>query len=970
MSEKYYPAFSSGEISPALYGRADLQKYGTALRECTNFVVRPFGGVSHRPALKYHCRTKYRDQDVVMVRFRYSRTDAYILEFGPQYILFIKDGARVTIGAPQTIVDVTAGVGILTVTTTGPHGYAVDDVVSISGVLGSGVIPDINDSYTILGVPTADSFTVERLTLGSGTYTSGGTVDKCLQVITPYSADDLAELRFTQSVDVMTIFHNDHKQRELRRLSANLFEMVVAEYRNGPFLPTNTDESRLVHASATTGNVTLYSTVDIFTPNHVGALFKLEEKNLQQVPPWTPATPMPYNSYGIQRRNSGRTYACVTTNTSMTKATGAIAPTHDYGIINDGWTSASSQQMVGLDWWYLHSGYGICRITGYVSAKEVTASVLSYLPVSVTGGAIASAGPWTGTGDGATTTLAIAGATTDEEQWYEVWVDNVRLEFTEYTVNSATDVLTFNTAPGVGEAIYVRQLAWDNRTDYWAFGAWSDEEGYPSCGTYFDDRLWQAGTRNEPQRVDASMVGNYYDYGTSVPLEDDDALSITMNTREVNAILDILPTDKLLVLTNSAINKIGSGADTAISPSTVGFEPQAYFGAHGIPAIVTGETAIYVQRGGNRVREVYYDDRYARFVGEEVSLLARHLFSTADPVVDMDWDDTHESILWLVTEAGNLRGMTFLKEQEVAGWHKHVSSGARFKRVCVIPEGNEDVPYFVVQRTVAGQTVQYIESLLTTEPSDELLDFCLDSHLTYDGRANGAQGVQLTAASWNADDLITVTIGAGDIAFLSTDVGNQVWAYVNGSAWAGVITAVAASNSCTVQAITDVPVDLRTGLWYSWALAKDEMAALGHLVGETVRVVADGLYAGEYTVSEEGRVVMDSHGAVVHVGLPYTPAMETLDLDAEFLANKKITSLGVYVMDTKTFWAGDPGGELNEYLTRDESDDYAPPASTTDMTIVPVNSGFSRSGRIRIEQRLPLPIRVLSIAADIVRGSA
>ena len=65
------------------------------------------------------------------------------------------------------------------------------------------------------------------------------------------------------------------------------------------------------------------------------------------------------------------------------------------------------------------------------------------------------------------------------------------------------------------------------------------------------------------------------------------------------------------------------------------------------------------------------------------------------------------------------------------GWHAHDTDGL-FESVCVVAEGNEDVLYAVVKRTVDGRTVRYIERLRTrifTELEDA---FFVDSGLTYD----------------------------------------------------------------------------------------------------------------------------------------------------------------------------------------------------------------------------------------------
>jgi hypothetical protein len=76
--------------------------------------------------------------------------------------------------------------------------------------------------------------------------------------------------------------------------------------------------------------------------------------------------------------------------------------------------------------------------------------------------------------------------------------------------------------------------------------------------------------------------------------------------------------------------------------------------------------------------------------------------------------------------------MTYVPDQQVYGWHAHDTDGA-FESVCVVSEGNEDVLYVVVRRTIGASQLRYVERLHTrmfTEVEDA---FYVDSGLTYSG---------------------------------------------------------------------------------------------------------------------------------------------------------------------------------------------------------------------------------------------
>ncbi|MBV5338149.1 MAG: hypothetical protein J0665_01130 [Deltaproteobacteria bacterium] len=88
-------SFTSGELSPSLYGRVDFNRYYTGLRTCRNFLIRQFGGVSNRPGTRMICPTKYPNKATRLTEFEFSTTQTYVLEFGDYYMRVIKDGGQV-----------------------------------------------------------------------------------------------------------------------------------------------------------------------------------------------------------------------------------------------------------------------------------------------------------------------------------------------------------------------------------------------------------------------------------------------------------------------------------------------------------------------------------------------------------------------------------------------------------------------------------------------------------------------------------------------------------------------------------------------------------------------------------------------------------------------------------------------------------------------------------------------------------
>lgn len=84
-------SFTTGEISPEVAERTDLEKYKSALLQARNAVVSPYGSVSRRTGSKYIGAIKYADKEAVLVPFMDSSDRSYLLEVGYKYIRIWKD---------------------------------------------------------------------------------------------------------------------------------------------------------------------------------------------------------------------------------------------------------------------------------------------------------------------------------------------------------------------------------------------------------------------------------------------------------------------------------------------------------------------------------------------------------------------------------------------------------------------------------------------------------------------------------------------------------------------------------------------------------------------------------------------------------------------------------------------------------------------------------------------------------------
>lgn len=256
---------------------------------------------------------------------------------------------------------------------------------------------------------------------------------------------------------------------------------------------------------------------------------------------------------------------------------------------------------------------------------------------------------------------------------------------------------------------------------------------YPSAVTYFDQRRVFAATDNNPQSVWMTKVASETNMTTSLPVQDSDAISFRIAARQQNRIRHMVPMSDLLLLTAGGEWRVFTGSGEPLTATNMVARPQSYVGANHVQPVVTSLSAIYVAAQGSRFRELIYNaEGVGSYQTEDLSVLTPHMVNGYE-IQDLAFSRGPTPLAWSVRDDGSLLGLTYLPEQKVRAWHRHVTVNGVFESVCCVTEGNEDVLYAVVRREIDGATMRYIERLNTQildEPEDA---FFVDCGATYAG---------------------------------------------------------------------------------------------------------------------------------------------------------------------------------------------------------------------------------------------
>ena len=343
-------AFNTGELSPLMQGRVDIDKYGIGCQEMTNFIPLVQGPAMRRPGTRYINDVKDSSNRVWLQSFVFNYQQSFILEFGPQYIRFYNNYNYVSCGSPAAYFPFTT--------------YSVGDLVSYSGVNYYCVQEALNKT------PNTNPAYWHAL------------VNDIYEIETPYTADDLTTdegtfgLSLVQSGDVIYIAQRNHPVGKLSRFSNTRWIYSEVDFKNGPFETNNTDQDIIVTADGLVVynntnfveyTVDLIATGgDVFDSSMVGTLMLLEVTNedgaVTHIKPWQPGKVV---AFGDQSSNDGKYYAVNATTGSNT--TGSAGPIHTSGGRFDG---------EEISWWYLADQRGIIRIDSVIDSVTATGTVI------------------------------------------------------------------------------------------------------------------------------------------------------------------------------------------------------------------------------------------------------------------------------------------------------------------------------------------------------------------------------------------------------------------------------------------------------------------------------------------------------------------------------------------------------------------------------------------------------------------
>lgn len=764
-------AFNRGIISRRALHRLDLKRSALAAETQTNWMPLVLGPMMLRPGTRYSGRTQS-DAAVQMIPFVFSTTDTALLECSASAMrVWISDAllTRPTVSSTVTNGTFDAGItgwtdsdesgGVSTGVAGGylnlagtetayaqvdqeipvavadrgvEHGLRVQVIkgtvtLSVGATIGTGTY--ISDMllgpgwHSVAVTPTAN-FWIRLASRGIAPAQVSACTIEAWGVVTlpaPWAAGDLGLLRYDQSGDVVFIAYGTGRQQRIERQATRSWSVVDYLPKDGPFRSLNTGPITLT-PSVLTGIGTLTASKPLFSPSHVGALYRLESvgqtvaRDITAENQWS--DPIRVTGISGERAIAITVSALTGTHTVVVqRSIGAIGLWTDVSTLS--WTAnVSTSYNDTLDNQIIYYRIG-CKTGGYTSGGSTTS--LSSASGSISG--VCRVTAWTSATVVAIDVLKAFGAITATNDWYE--------------------------------------------------GMWSGKRGWPSAVALYEGRLWWAGKD--------SLVGSLSDAYSSFDdaVEGDSGLiKRTIGSGPVDSISWLLPLGQLLIGTQGGEKTAkASSLDEPLTPTACALKPISTQGSAAVSPIVVDTSGIFVQRNSSRIYELALNDTGYTYSAKELTAIVPELGATG--FTRLAVQRAPDTRVHCVRGDGKVAVLVYDRVEEVNSWVT-IETDGEVEDVVVLPAATEDAVYYVVKRTLGAATVRYLERMaLLSESVGAATTVLTDASICAAGPLSTVTGLDhlegKTVAAWgNSKDLGTYTVVGGAVTLSENATGITV----------------------------------------------------------------------------------------------------------------------------------------------------------------------------------------------------
>jgi WD40 repeat protein len=495
-----------------------------------------------------------------------------------------------------------------------------------------------------------------------------------ISLSTLFDTDDLTNIRYAQSGDVVFVACTGVGQFKIKRFAEKSWGLTRYAPEDGPFRPLNTGLITLT-PNALSGNIIVTASRPLFTPeNATHTLIRFTSIGQNSDDDFTGANQFSATEIRVVGIGTQR-------NLSITRAgTWSATVTLQRSVAEPGaWTDVAT-----------------FTTNGTATYNDSLDNQIIYYRIGIK------------TGDYTSGTAEIS---------------------MNYASGGITGVVRLGTitSPTRAAARVLSPLGATVATADWEMGAWNDRYGWPSSVCLHEGRLWWAGM----DRVFGSASDDYDSFDDEI---EGDAGPIERSIGEgpVDQINWLLPLQRMLVGTEgSELSAKSNSFDEPLTPSNFTLKAASTHGSANVGAVKIDNSGLFVHRNEERLMQLAYDiDTYDYNTSDLTRLVPEICSGGIKRIAVQRLPDTR---IHCVKNDGTVALLIYDRIEDVMGW-VDIETDGLIEDVVVLPNTPEDNVYYVVQRTINSLTKRYLEKWAFEEDCvGAALNKQLDSFLVYSG---------------------------------------------------------------------------------------------------------------------------------------------------------------------------------------------------------------------------------------------
>ncbi len=197
---------------------------------------------------------------------------------------------------------------------------------------------------------------------------------------------------------------------------------------------------------------------------------------------------------------------------------------------------------------------------------------------------------------------------------------------------------------------------------------WSANRGYPRMGAFFSGRLWLGGTKSKIQSLFGSRSGSFFDFYTEEG-DDDEGIFTTISARRLTEIVDINPDRGLQVFTTGSEFLV-----KGTTPSDIVISSQTQHGAKNIEVQSIDGATLFVDANGKTLRQYLFSFNEDAYISNDISVLSSQLIDQPKDLGILSGTKSEDANwVFIINQDGTAAILNTLRSQDINGYTKWIS---------------------------------------------------------------------------------------------------------------------------------------------------------------------------------------------------------------------------------------------------------------------------------------------------------